>query len=428
MDTLIILCLLGDPTLPAASIKHTGGFQVDIQELLENIYNKNCNIHVITNTSKYRKKKYEEFENYKIHRINFDDCWLSNQELLMENYDLIKLEIFQILKQILTEKNLIHSFYWLSGILAYEAYKKYHTRYVHSVVSLAIGKTLGGSETYYSGQFEWEKKFLKEAEILFSITEAEREQLIKYYNVNESNIIVVGRNVHPVFEFPYRLPSGYPVNIEQEQYVTKPIELMNYKWWMLGAFTYVGRIQEIKGLQYIIAAWIELFKKYKESTPPLWICGGTPESIQSFRQGLKQFLNYNKLEDAEKEQKLVWWGYLDFAGICTLFLKTKVLVTHSQYEPGGRVLLEAMAASIPVIATPNGFAKDLIKNGENGFTVNFGDTEDLINKMELFIHHPEKTTYLGKNANITFLEQKNQWKCYEKQFQVYKKFGLDSFD
>ena len=52
MDTLIILCLLGDPTLPAVSVKNTGGFQVDIQELLGKINNPIANkAKEITNNS-----------------------------------------------------------------------------------------------------------------------------------------------------------------------------------------------------------------------------------------------------------------------------------------------------------------------------------------------------------------------------------------
>ena len=65
-DTLIILCLLGAPTLSAVSVKNTGGFQVDIQELLEKINNQNCNIHVVTNTSVYTNKLTEEYDNYDI--------------------------------------------------------------------------------------------------------------------------------------------------------------------------------------------------------------------------------------------------------------------------------------------------------------------------------------------------------------------------
>lgn len=47
MDKLVVLCLLGDPALPAASIEHTGGFQIDVQELLNSIQNSECVVYII---------------------------------------------------------------------------------------------------------------------------------------------------------------------------------------------------------------------------------------------------------------------------------------------------------------------------------------------------------------------------------------------
>lgn len=422
-DTLIILCLLGDPTLPAASVKHTGGFQVDVQELLSSIQNPDCDIHVITNTSLYRDQQVEKFQAYTIYRIPFKNEWLDDQNLLMQNYSFIRQALFKIIKRIHGNNLLIHSFYWLSGILAYDIHKELHVNYVHSVVSLSIGKTMGGAKAYYDSQFELENKFLKNAKMIFSITEAEKEQLLKYYNISFSSVQVIGRCVHSAFESPCRSRNGYPIGIIKQT----PIDLMSYKWWLQGAYTYTGRIQKLKGVNHIIAAWIKLYEAYKEQTPPLWICGGTPEDIQTFRCELQQQLDFNMLKKAENEQKIVWWGYLDFAGLSTLYLRTKVLVTHSQYEPGGRVLLEAMAASVPVIATSNGFAKDLIKNGENGFLVEYGNVEELANKMEFFIGNPQDAEILGQNARKTYYTQKKLWKCYQRQFETYRKNGLTTF-
>lgn len=423
MDTLIILCLLGDPTLPAVSVKNTGGFQVDIQELLEKINNPDCNIHVVTNTSSYTNELTEEYDNYIIHRIPFEDNWLSSQNELMNNFNQIKRYFFELYENISTQNTLLHSFYWLSGILAYETAQKYDVKYVHSTVSLALGKILSGSKPYYDNQLDWEKKFLANASTVFSITDTEKEQLISDYHIPVQKVVVVGRGVHLAFENPCRTRDGYPTNLE---YV-KPVELKKYKWWMQGAFTYVGRIQEIKGLHYIILSWLNLYEKYKQDTPPLWICGGTPENIADFRNYLSKHVNMDQIIACEKQQKIVWWGYLDFAGISALFLKTKVLVTHSLYEPGGRVLLEAMAASLPVIATPNGFAKDLIKDGINGYLVNYGDTNTLSERMEHFIKDVHISEQLGMEAKLTYLEQKELWKCYRKHFHAYVEYGLSSF-
>ena len=205
------------------------------------------------------------------------------------------------------------------------------------------------------------------------------------------------------------------------------VELMKYRWWTQGAYMYVGRLQTLKGLQYILMAWSQLYQKYGNSTPPLWICGGTPKNIRDFRLQLQPYIKKELLEEYEECQKVIWWGYLDPAGISTLFLKTRVLVTHSQYEPGGRVLLESLAASVPVIATPNGFAKDLIHNKINGLLVNYGCVDDLMNAMEYFMLADDVIGEMKKQAHNTYISQQKQWNCYKKHFQVYRRMGLVSF-
>lgn len=427
MDKLIILCMLGDPTLPAVSVKHTGGFQVDIQELLYNLNNPNCEIHIITNTSEHCPKLFENKNGIYIHRIQFKEKWLDNQNLMMENYCTIKSDFFKIMDSIIDKNSLIHSFYWLSGILAMEAKEHYNINYVHSVVSLSIGKTLSGDSPHFKNQFEYEKEFLLNSSKIFSITEAEKEHLQQYYDIKKEKIIVVGRDVSPAYMYPCHRFDGLPDGFASDYQELKPIELIKYRWWTQGAYTYVGRLQKIKGLHHIIFAWLELYKKYGDETPPLWICGGTPKNIFEFRSEIKNYIDLNLLEKCEKSQKIIWWGYLDPAGISTLLLKTRVFVTHSQYEPGGRVLLEALAASVPVIATENGFAKDIIKNNYNGLLVEYGDIQELSSAMEYFMNIADEILDFKYNAKHTFMLQREKWRCYIKQFEIYNELGLHSF-
>lgn len=207
----------------------------------------------------------------------------------------------------------------------------------------------------------------------------------------------------------------------------RPVELMKHRWWTQGAYTYVGRIEPLKGIPHIITAWLRIYEKHGDKTPPLWICGGDPDSISLLRSQFSAYIDVRLLKDCEEQQKIVWWGYLDPAGISTLFLKTRVLVTHSQYEPGGRVLLEALAASIPVIATPNGFAKDMIRHGENGFLVPYGQIDELASIMEYVMQNTGPILEMKETAHSTYVEYEKKWQCYQQQFQVYQNLGLTSF-
>lgn len=427
MDRLVVLCLLGDPTLPAASIAHTGGFQVDVQELLSNIQNSECTVHIITNTSKYCSAQYEKISKGVIHRVHFESDWLVDQNYMMKHFQTIETEVFQILRDLPPEHTLIHSFYWLSGMIALDAMKTLGINYVHSIVSLSIGKILAGAAPKYVKQLEAEKKFLKNASVIFSITEEEKKQLQDYYAIDGNRVIVVGRGVHPAFLTPSHGSDGLPTQLRYSDISPEPVELMKHRWWTQGAYTYVGRIEPLKGILHIISAWLRVYEKYGDKTPPLWICGGTPDSISLLHNQLPTYVNIPLLKECEERQKIIWWGYLDPAGISTLFLKTRVLVTHSQYEPGGRVLLEAFAASIPVIATPNGFAKDMIKHGENGFIVPYGQIDRLVAVMEYVMKNTGPLLEMKKVAHSTYMEHEKRWRCYQHQFQAYQEFGLTSF-
>lgn len=54
-------------------------------------------------------------------------------------------------------------------------------------------------------------------------------------------------------------------------------------------------------------------------------------------------------------------------------------------ESLGLVGLEAMAASVPVIASKIGGITDYLKDGYNGFYFNPGDSDDLADKIQKFI-------------------------------------------
>src|ERR1039458_789699 len=155
-------------------------------------------------------------------------------------------------------------------------------------------------------------------------------------------------------------------------------------WWLDRCFLYVGRMAEPKGVPHVLRAWLALFEELRPECPPLWLVGGEPQEIESIRR----IMGPQELGIHEAAGRLRWWGYLDAAGISTVMLKAHVLVSHSLYEPGGRMLLEAMAQGIPVIATPYGFAADLIVDWHNGFLVDHGDINALKMRMQHFALQP----------------------------------------
>lgn len=415
---IVILALLGDPTLPAG-IPGTGGFNETLRELLKVISGFGLPVTVITDTTEYCTEKYTQLsEHTDLYRVFISDDEHHDQERLRYCQSRVIGEISSLIKAIGTIA-VIHSFYWFSGHIAKCIYERYHIPYIHTPVSLAYNKLSVGEKANCLFQVECERDFLNKADKILAITSQEANILSSYYNISDKKIIITGRSVDEIFHHPVQDENGFPAGM------SKCIELKNdidAQFWSTGAFTYLGRMVPIKGIANIIQAWERLFKKYGAKTPPLWLAGGTTDQIASIRQLVMK--EVYQLPEYENQSKIIWWGYLNQAAISTIFLKTLVLIAHSKFEAGGRVVLEAMCQGKPVIATPYGFAADYIVNQVNGFLVPYGNVDLLARRMECFIRNPLLSRSMGRSAKYIFNEIEHCWNYGGTHEAIYKNYLL----
>lgn len=429
MNKIIILSLLGDPMIPATSRdSRAGGFNTDVKQWLVALGKTNYPIAVITNTSIYSQSKIQKIsENITLYRVHLDENSFKNASALMEQYSYVYNTIKQLLRHEKINPVFIHSYFWYSGYLAMELSDLYQIPFIHTIIDLSAYKKRTHVSSDYSIQEICEHKIFAKASCIMAITEEEKRIFLEYYNVPEERIIVVGREVDPNFLHLDHTPSGLADDFCNTLQTSKKIEktikntfTLNSKWWNQGAFLYMGRIKEIKGIPVIVKSWHQLYQYYKEATPPLWIAGGTPNAILDMRNLIKK--DIPELEHLEESLKICWWGYLSPKSLSALFLKTSVLIAHSRYEAGGLVVLEAMSSGIPVIATQVGFAKDCIQNWKNGFLVPYQDINALSRRMEHFIQQPLLSQSLGNYARKTYYYYINKWNFFEKNLIIYEKY------
>lgn len=416
---LVLLCILGDPSIPASSEPLSGGFNADTAELADLLIQVDYPVDIITNISPEQQTPVEFWRNRNItiHRIPVSPEALIDQEKLGAQFSIILQEVRKIWSGFASPPFLIHSLYWYSGYLALHLSQIYNVPFLHSAVSLAAEKINAGRMPKFHDQRKWEDSFLPKAERVLAISQAERELLCVEYHLSPEKVEIVGRNVPYELFTPSHNESG---TVGKELRPSSTFPPTDSRWWNSGAFTYIGRMVADKGVVEIVLTWYRLYQTYGKATPPIWLVGGTPEEIHVLRSQLTEMLP--ELADLEQAMRICWWGFLNAGALSTVLMKSSVLVHHSRYEAGGRVILEAMSTKTPVIASPFGFAKDVIRNWENGFLVGFGDLDLLKNRMSHFIRQPLLSNALGNAAYQDYQALNQSWDFSGTHLEIYQSY------
>jgi glycosyltransferase involved in cell wall biosynthesis len=85
--------------------------------------------------------------------------------------------------------------------------------------------------------------------------------------------------------------------------------------------------------------------------------------------------------------------------------KTYILVYPTINDVWGLVILEAMQAGIPVIATREGAIPEIVDDGTTGFLVDKHRPDQIAQKLEILIQDPKLRKNMGDAARSKFLEK-----------------------
>jgi D-inositol-3-phosphate glycosyltransferase len=196
---------------------------------------------------------------------------------------------------------------------------------------------------------------------ILAATEKEKEHLVRYYGTPASKIGVVPCGVNldrfrPMDKKTARSQVGFA---EDESIVL-----------------YVGRLSPIKGTDRLL----EAMGGFGVRKPiRLVIIGGddydTPE-LESLQRLSRELGLANAVE---------FMGRVKHEKLTPYYCAADVLVLPSRYETFGLVALEALASGTPVVATPVGAMKTIIREGETGHVTANGASRLLAAGIEKFI-------------------------------------------
>lgn len=156
-------------------------------------------------------------------------------------------------------------------------------------------------------------------------------------------------------------------------------------------FAFVGLAGARKGVPLMLDAWRRLAPEEAE----LWVIGPIEE-----RQ--------RRLVPQLRGLQLV--GKVPHRDLPNMLAQCDVLVFPSFFEGFGLVLLEAMAAGMPIIATDATAAPDLITHGVEGFVIPSGDSDALIDSTRRFIESPDRLERMSAAARRC--AERYSWDAY----------------
>lgn len=91
-------------------------------------------------------------------------------------------------------------------------------------------------------------------------------------------------------------------------------------------------------------------------------------------------------------------GYMTGEPLSKAYASADIFTFTSALESFGLVLVEAMAAGLPVVTTLVGGAKDIITPGVNGYAYPVGDDAQMIESVRKIVQQPSKREAMGRAA------------------------------
>lgn len=174
-----------------------------------------------------------------------------------------------------------------------------------------------------------------------------------------------------------------PLGVDADRFVPAPPSPVRRPFRVL----YVGRLELLKGLPYLLRAFIRLEIPDAE----LWLVGRPLPEMLPWLDRLPPRLPIRLL------------GPLPQEALPAVYRKVDVLVLPTLCDSFGLVLLEAMAAGLPVITTPHSAGPDLITEGVEGHITPIRDDEALRQRLRELARDPERRQAMGRRGRCCVL-------------------------
>ena len=383
------IAMLSVHTCPLAMLggKETGGMNVYVRDLSREFANRGHHVDIYTRSQDPSLLRIDDGlgRNTRVVHIPAGPEHPYNKHLI---YDHLSEFVDGVLAQAKADGiqyDVLHSHYWLSGVVARELRQRWGSPIVHMFHTLGEMKNAVAQrpeERETDRRIAVEGEIVRFADALIAATPVEEEQLIQLYKADPSRIHIISPGV----------------DTERFHPIPKPHAKDN-----IGLcpdcciILFVGRIEPLKGIDNLFCAIAQIVKKLPELRGWLHvpIIGGDPDRIHEDDemvrlQELRENLGISDIVTflGAKDQDMLQYYYS----------AAEMVVMPSDYESFGMVALEAMACGTPVIASDVGGLSFLVKHGRTGYRVPARDPKALAAKIVQLLTNTGLRRRIGHRA------------------------------
>lgn len=287
------------------------------------------------------------------------------------------------LDSLVTDYDLVHSHYWLSGMVGLDLRARHGIPLVHTMHTMARVKNLtltAGQQTEPGRRELGEAAIVARADALTANTPDEAAELRRHYQARDDQIVVVPPGVdlhtfHPCDQPKARAQLGVPQDAQ--------------------VILFVGRIQPLKAPDVLIRAVAEVAARRPErrSRLQLIIIGSPSGPDSEWSQTLAPLVRELGIEDlvafrphSPRAELFRWYCVSDVVGV------------PSHNESFGLVALEAQACGRPVVATDVGGLRHAVRDGHSGLLVPGHEPGPWADALTAVLDDPDNLVRMRANA------------------------------
>jgi D-inositol-3-phosphate glycosyltransferase len=269
--------------------------------------------------------------------------------------------------------DLIHSHYWISGLVGQHLARAWSVPHVQMFHTFSRIKTAHGGASPDPRRARAEARLLEEADAVVVTNAVERLQVLEQYGPPPTPLVTIpcGIDPAPFAEARDSTPRGADGRI---------------------VVAALGRLERLKNFSLLLrgtALACAQDSRFAEAVE-VRIAGGPsgdePETIDELRRSAGEL----GIED-----RVRFLGAMPRERIASFYAAADLCVVPSRHESFGLVALEAMAAGLPVVATRTGGLQATVVEGSTGYLIGQDEPAALADRLLLLQASPSLRRAMG---------------------------------